>query len=130
MKKAESENLSAKSAADAALSSLLDACDIADERLRISSQSALTSAALFEADEPYDVEPRRLSDDEGFVELRRSQDALLDSVQDMVTAFREHIAASEEASKRTHSIAKASLGVAALSLALTAILLLREFGVL
>lgn len=76
-----------------------------------------------EVPEPCDMRPRELADDEGFREL-------LSLVRDIVHSFHDYVEASEKALKRRDVIAYLSLGVAALSLALTAILLLHEFGVL
>lgn len=72
---------------------------------------------------PGSAEPARLTDDEGFSEL-------LSLVRDLVEAFREYVAASERSERRQWVLNVVSAAVAALSLAVSCISLLGQFGVI
>lgn len=94
--------------------------------------SSIDASARALAARPADWEPgppATLDDDPGFTRALETLDGLSDMVRGLSSAFTEYVEASERESVRNKVFNALSLVVAALSLAVTFVSLLGQFGI-
>lgn len=97
---------------------------------RDSSSDERTRSSLSEALEWEPGPMATLEDDPGFSRALEVLEKQADMVRDLSSAFTEYVESSERESKRSHVFNALSLAVAVLSLAVTFVSLLGQFGAL